>query len=123
MQNDENFFPHIIYLEHLTVIKGIHFTPREIDVIACLLHVRGTSKMASLLNISPTTVVTHIQNIMEKIKGSSRENIIDFVERSHNLAALKKYYAAFITHAAFEKALKSCSKLDNPSSRISRCLL
>ncbi len=119
MQNNAAFLPHSIYLNRLTLIDGISFTPREIDVIACLLHVRGTSKIASLLNISPTTVVTHVQNIMEKIKCNSRENVIDFVERSHSLALLKKYYAHLMVYLAFEKALKSCLKLTgNPLSSL-----
>jgi len=118
MQNNAFFFfPHTIYLSHLTVINGIHFTPREIDVIACLLHARGTSKIASLLNIASTTVITHIQNVMEKLKCNSREDIIDFMERSRNLAIIKKYYASVVVHAAFERSLKACSKLiDNPLS-------
>jgi len=92
-------------------MNGIHFTRREIDVMACLLHARGTSKIASLLNISPTTVVTHIQNVMEKLKCNSREGIIDFAERSHNLFIIKRYYAHLVVHTSFEKALKSCSRM------------
>lgn len=114
MQNDLFCFPYILYLRHLTVVHGIRFTPREIDVIACLLHGRGTSKIASLLDISPTTVMTHIQNIMEKLDCHSRESIIDFVERSQKLELLKKYYARLLIHATFEKALKGCSKLTSP---------
>ncbi len=113
MQNNAFFFPHTLYLRHLTVINGIHFSRREIDVVACLLHTRGTSKIAALLNIAPTTVITHIQNVMEKLKCNSREEIIDFMERSHNLVIIKRYYASLVVHGTFEKSLKASSKLIN----------
>lgn len=115
MQNNAFFFPPSIYLNHLTIINGVHFTPREIDVIACLLHARGTSKIASLLNIALTTVTTHIKNVKGKLKCNSREDIIDFMERSHSLAIIKRYYASLVVHASFERSLKACSKLiDTP---------
>lgn len=113
MQNDEPVFPQVLYLRYLTIIDGIHFTRREIDVIACLLHMRGTVKIASLLDIAPTTIITHIQKIREKLKCNSREAIIDFIEKSHNLAALKMYYSCLVIYAAFEKSLKAFSRLIN----------
>jgi DNA-binding CsgD family transcriptional regulator len=89
MQNNLDFFLRDIYSEHLAIIKGIHFTPREIDVIACLVSLRGTSKIASLLGISSYTVLTHTRNIMLKLECNSREGIIDFIERSHKLFFIK----------------------------------
>lgn len=113
MQDNGFFFPQMLYVKHLTTINGIHFTQREIDVMACLLHVRGTSKIASLLNIAPSTVITHMQKVKEKIKGHSREDIIDFIEISPALVLLKRYYTSLLVHAAFEKSLKACSKMVN----------
>jgi tetratricopeptide (TPR) repeat protein/DNA-binding CsgD family transcriptional regulator len=113
MQNNALFLPQAIYLRYLIVMDGIHFTRREIDVMACLLYARSTGKIASLLDVAPTTVTTHITNIMEKLKCHSRENIIDFVERSHNLATIKRHYASLVGHVVFEKSLKACSKLIN----------
>lgn len=111
MPNNVLFFPQAIYLRYLTIIDGVRFTHREVDIMACLLHVRNTGKIASLLDISSTTVITHIKHIMEKLKCSSRESIIDFIERPQNLGAIKQYYASLITHVAFEKSLRTCSKL------------
>lgn len=111
MPNNALFFPQAIYLRYLTIIDGVRFTRREVDIMACLLHVRNTGKIASLLNISSTTVITHIKHIMEKLKCSSRESIIDFIEGPQNLGLIKQYYASLITHVAFEKSLRACSKL------------
>lgn len=47
----------------LCSIKGINFTCREIDVIACILHGRVTKKIAIFLSISYKTVETHVRNI------------------------------------------------------------
>ena len=116
VQNNVLFFPQAIYLRYLTVIDGIRFTRREVDVIACLLHARSTSKISSLLNIAPTTVITHLKNIKEKLKCSSREKIIDFAEGSRNLTLIKKYYINVVIHSAFKKSLKDCSKLIDKSA-------
>ena len=45
-------------VERLAIINGVKFTHREIDVIACLLNARGTSKIASFLCIALRTVMT-----------------------------------------------------------------
>ena len=62
-----------LYINYLATIDGYAFTHREIDVIACLVNARRTSKIASLLTIATSTVKTHIQNIMMKIGCHSRE--------------------------------------------------
>lgn len=40
----------LLYENHLTVIKGINFTLREIDIIACILHNRGEKKDRILIS-------------------------------------------------------------------------
>lgn len=130
MQDNENLFPHNLYLARLTAINGISFTQREMDVLACLLQVRSTSKIAVLLNVASSTVITHVRNLMEKTTCNSREGIIDFIERSPKLATIKKYYISLLRYTAFEKSLREIAKLkpkaslthlnihvDNPSQR------
>lgn len=114
---NELLFPQVIYRRYLTFLNDISFTQREVDVMACLLHMRGTSKIASLLNIASTTVFTHIQHVMEKLNRHSREEIIDFIEKSHNLVIMKQYYACLVIHTTFEKSLRNSAKLTkNPLS-------
>ena len=38
-----------MHAEHLTTIGDVHLTHREVDIISCLLIMRGTSKIAGLL--------------------------------------------------------------------------
>src|SRR3990167_3108961 len=100
-----------IYLNHLTSVNGVKFTHREIDVIACLLNARGTSKIASFLSVALRTVMTHTRNIMRKIDCNSREGIIDFFERSEAVAFLREYYTSLSTEILFRKILKDISEL------------
>ena len=102
-----------IYDEHLKVISDIKFTYREIDVIACILHHRGEKKMASLLSISPRTVGAHIHNIMLKLGHSSREYIIDFIEKSGKLSFIKQYYLLLLIQNSFEAHLIKIGKIIN----------
>jgi len=111
MHGSNLLFPKDIYEKHLGCIKGVNFTPREIDVISCLLNRRGTSKIASLLIISPNTVLAHTRNVMVKLGCNSREGIIDFIERGQSLLWMRKYYARLVIHAEFKKSLKNISKL------------
>ncbi|EKE10469.1 MAG: Tetratricopeptide repeat protein [uncultured bacterium] len=111
MRGNDFLFPQDIYLKHLNIIRGIHFTPREIEVMACILHKRGTSKIASFLSIAPNTVFVHTRNITAKLGCNSREGIIDFIEKSNKLSFLRNYYARLVIEAEFGKTLKAISKL------------
>lgn len=111
MWNNGLFFSQGMYSDELKTIKDVAFTRREIDIIACVSNLRGTSKIASLLGILPSTVVTHIHHIMLKLECHSREGIVDFVEGSDKLALFKRYYLSLVVSAAFEKALEQVAKL------------
>ena len=102
-----------LYKTYLSDIDGVSFTFREIDVIACILHNRGEKKIASLLLISPRTVGTHMHNIMLKLGQSSRENIIDFIEKSGKLLLIRKYYLHLRIQSSFEKHLDKIAKIIN----------
>lgn len=93
--------------DQLEVIDSVLFTSREIDVIACITNMRGSSKIASILNISPRTVETHILNVKRKIEHSAREGIIDFIEKSGKIGIVRKHYQYLLTKTEFNKRLKS----------------
>ncbi|AIL13521.1 hypothetical protein IM40_08560 [Candidatus Paracaedimonas acanthamoebae] len=103
--------PENIYSQHLKTVGGISFTRREIDIIACLLSGRAAKTIASFLRISPKTVETHMRNIMLKIGGSSRESIIDFIEKAGKFPITRKHYQNLLIEAAFEKRLKEVASL------------
>lgn len=110
-------FSQNFYLKHLSMIGNIHFTAREIDVIACILSARRTSKIAYLLSINSRTVETHIRNIMSKSGANTREGIIDFIEVfPDKVFLLRKYYALLRVEAVFEKNLKDISRLNQENN-------
>lgn len=120
----EMILPQALYSAHLTTIKEIAFTNREIDVIACVLGGRSVKKIASFLQISPRTVETHIRNVLLKIGGQSQENIIDFIENSEKFNLVRQYYSSLTIHCFFEFELKKISteevKNKNPTCLIVR---
>lgn len=107
------------YLEYkelfnkINIINSINFTTREIDVMSCLLHNRGEKKIASILNISPRTVSSHVHNIMLKMNYSSREQIIDLIEKSGKINLFKEYYNNLLIRNIFYEYLSKVSKLAN----------
>ncbi len=92
-------------------IAGLIFTDREIDVISCILNMRGIKKIAEILSISPRTIETHIRNILFKIGANSQEAIIDFVEESPEFKSIKEHYLYLLERSVFENQLKRISNL------------
>lgn len=99
--------------EELQSVKDKNFTIREIDIIACLVNNRGEKKIAALLSISPRTVSAHVRNIMQKLACSSREGIIDFIEKSGKSHILKNHYSILLINATFQGYLVKIGKLYN----------
>ena len=95
----------------LKVIKGIAFTSREIDVIACILNNRGTKKTAFILSIAPRTVETHTRNIILKLECNSREGVIDFVESSEEFPYVKEHYYYLLIESKFTGVLKKIDSM------------
>ena len=95
----------------IKTINGVRFTDREIDIIACLLSRKAYKKIASILAISPKTVEMHIHNIMLRLGCNSRENIIDFIEKSDKLAYFRELYSNLLIKEAFELELKKIASL------------
>ncbi len=96
--------PYNIYLDHLKTIREKEFTSRELDIIACIVCGRSAT-ISSFLSISPKTVSAHISNILQKISGNSREDIISFIEKSNQYFLVKEYYQSLIIYFSFETFL------------------
>lgn len=95
-------------------INDIIFTPREIDIISCIINVRGVKKIADILSISPRTVECYVKNILTKISSNSQEGIKDFVERSAELILAKQHYTDLLINKLFLSQLaKVAAKLKN----------
>lgn len=95
-----------LYKFHLYEIDNIKFTKREIDIIACIMHNKGEKKIATILSISHRTVGTHQHNIMMKMEVSSRDLIINFIEKSGKSKLIDEYYFNLTVLMKFEAKLK-----------------
>jgi tetratricopeptide (TPR) repeat protein/DNA-binding CsgD family transcriptional regulator len=102
--------PSEFYLDDLLVIKEVKFTPRQIDIIACLIS-GGTGKtISSLLGIEVKTLEAHKKDIGGRIGGGIQEDIIAFVQRSDKYELLKQHYLTLLHKNEFEKHLKELAK-------------
>jgi DNA-binding CsgD family transcriptional regulator len=99
-----------LYKSHLTKIKNIKFTFREIDLIACIISNKGEKKIASLCDISPRTVSSHVYNIMNKIGCNSKDQIVEFVEFSGKLLVFREYYLHLRVKSYSHKLLAKIGK-------------
>jgi DNA-binding CsgD family transcriptional regulator len=116
MEGFKTFLPENIYKKHLTCIENIKFTPREIDIIACILHgrsIKGISKFLSLSNkpISDRSIETHILNIRRKISGNSKESIVNFIEKSNKYEIIHNYYSSLLILKEFTEKLSQISTI------------
>ncbi len=111
------FFPSEIYSQHLSIINGIKFTPREIDVIACVLHGKNDKAIAQLLttpgkpHLSFKTIRAHLDNITRKIESGMRQNLIKFIEESGKFQIMHEYYSSLLLSLEFKKILYNFSSL------------
>ena len=95
-------------------ITNLHFTPREIDIIACGLSGRHTSDdIASFLSIESKTVESHKSNYKNKLGG---RNIRDLIENSSDRdnikATLSKHYSHILAQDYYFK-----QKIQNISNK------
>lgn len=119
MKNNEISYPEEIYIKYLAVINCIKFTPREMEVIACILDRKSIKWIANFLSdedksIGKAAIESHIMNIRRKIRGSSRESIIDFIEQSDKYQIVHDYYVSLLVQKEFKKNLQQISILIKP---------
>lgn len=97
----------------ITTVNSIKFSPREIDILACITGERKTKKIAISLSLSPRTVETYIRDIMIKLECNSRNGIIDFIEKSGEKSFLEYHYSNLLIQSEFEKSLNEVAKLNH----------
>lgn len=105
----------------LKTINGVNFTPREVDVVACLLSGRSSKTIARFLSIEEKTVETHKYNIMRKLECNFKEGIIEFIETSDKFSALKDHYLDLLKEVTFEKYLDQIRNLSGNGKK--SCIL
>lgn len=124
MSINKNLQPSEIYNKYLSVINEIKFTPREIDIISCIIAGKTPQSISSFLStnhkkLELQTVNTHIVNIRRKIDGHSRTQILEFIEKSDKHKIIHHYYLLLIMQKTFTEGLeKLASQILNHIAKI-----
>lgn len=88
-------------------LQGINFSPRELDVMACIMNGRTSKKaIASTLQINPGTAAAHTRNIMQKLNCSSWEHIRDFIEQSGQTEFIQQHLKRVLARECFDLILQ-----------------
>lgn len=94
-----------------TVWAKCSFSPREFDILACLLHEKSSKKIASLLdNITARTVNAHINTMNHKAGVRSRGDLVLFIEKYGDLDTLNVHYAKALRVHNFKEALQKTAE-------------
>ena len=96
-------------------IGDIKFTPREIDIIACVLCGKNAKGIAQFLSykdkiLNQRSVETHILNIRRKIKGTSKNSIIVFIEKSGKYREIHHHYLELLLKKDFYQIVKDLAE-------------
>lgn len=90
--------------------KTYRLSPREIDVLACMLENQASKKICQILDIKQKTADAHVIHIMQKMGKNSRSSIIDFVKKSPSAPEIKKHYIDLLQTFEFREALLKIKK-------------
>ena len=117
----DTIIPEEIYYNYLSEIDGVKFTPREVDIIACVLHCKSVKSIAQFFtceekSLHIKSVESHISNIRRKISGSSKDSIINFLEKSDKYKFVLKYYQALLLQREFKKTIYKIKELTRDSN-------
>ena len=103
----------LLYLSINEVIENLKITFREMDVISCIICNRSEKKISAILGIEPKTVNVHVQNITSKLRCSSKDQIIDFIENlgfNYKILLQQQYYTHLLIENLFKTQIKEVSK-------------
>lgn len=113
---DEIVFPENMYEKYFKVINNIKFTPREIDVISCLMNGKNPKAIAKILStdekiLGVRGIEVQIHNIKQKIGANNRQDIISFIENSNKLLLIRDYYSSLLIQKEFRRILQLIASL------------
>ena len=91
--------------------ENLSFTPREVDILSCLLSGRSFKSIALVLRLSPKTVEAHMRNILSKMQCHTREGVISRLEGSPTYESLKHHYFQILLVKNKSEVLEKLSPL------------
>ena len=91
----------------MLLIKGISFTKRETDVLACLTSGRSLKGISFFLNIHYKTLEVYMANIRKKLGYSTRDHIVDVLENSPERGFLNHRYEQIQQSKRFQEIVRT----------------
>lgn len=64
-------------------VKGSDLTKRELQVLALMIEGLNNTQIAGKLKVSPSTIKSHVSNILSKLRVSSRTEAVTLALRNH----------------------------------------
>lgn len=119
MKKAKNEFFLCSYHPSLQKINGIHFTHREIDVLAFLVSARQHKVIASSLSVSLKTIDNHTRNIRDKINCNATDGVITFCENFGVDGLLRTHYVNLLNRVAFKQSLQQIAAMHHREANIS----
>ena len=93
-------------------------SPRELDIVACVMHGKTSKNIARALNITHRTVEAHLYNIMSRLNISSRQNLIELAESSSDYYQYREHYLKITSRVADKNKNSAIPKRDNASMQL-----
>ena len=73
--------------------KNISFTPRETEILACLVKRDTTREIANLLSLDKRGAEAHIGNIRSKLDDIPKEKIKSLIEDTDKISYIETHFS------------------------------
>jgi NarL family two-component system response regulator LiaR len=76
----------LVQAAHQPPPPGLDLTERERDVLALMIEGLNNTQIAGRLHVSPSTIKSHVSNILSKLGVASRTEAVTLALRNHIVA-------------------------------------
>lgn len=101
----ENIYQQFFHEKH-----GYRFSFREVQIISFLISGYTTKKIALFFGLSPRTIDNHLRNIITKVDGNSRQNIVDYINSSSEMPLFRLFFDALQMQNLFYRHVEALRK-------------
>lgn len=93
------------FKQNIKVDARNRFSFREVQIISFLVHGYSTKHIALFFDLSPRTVDNHLRNILYKIDGNTRQDIVSYIQKESLDSLYQCFFKTLQYHKKFEEQL------------------